>query len=232
MSTHRPGRVSFISQLLAAASLACAAGAAGAVDFNTNLVVNGDAESGLAGWTAYAEAPLFSAAAYGPNWVLPTQPGPTDRGTSLFVGGSVAYAAAYQQFDVSDNAQAIGTGLVGYALSGWLGGWLDQSDNTMVYVSFLDTLGNLLGSAALGPTTPDGREGQTGLFYMETAGYLPAQTSVIEFALSMERLNGGDNDGYADNLAFTLAAPVPEPGSLVLMLLGGAVLAGAVARRR
>ncbi|MFT3859459.1 MAG: hypothetical protein QM742_18825 [Aquabacterium sp.] len=41
------------------------------------------------------------------------------------------------------------------------------------------------------------------------------------FSLSMERLSGGDNDGYADNLSFVLqAAPVPEAPSALLTLAG------------
>jgi len=38
----------------------------------------------------------------------------------------------------------------------------------------------------------------------------------------MERQGGGDNDGYADNLAFVLDAPasqVPEPATSALALL-------------
>ena len=54
-----------------------------------------------------------------------------------------------------------------------------------------------------------------------TEGWLPVGTSKLSFWLSMERLVSGDNDGYADNLAFVLAAPnaVPEPQTLALMLL-------------
>ena len=66
-----------------------------------------------------------------------------------------------------------------------------------------------------------------------TEGVLPVGTTSVVFSLSMERLGGGDNDGYADNLGFSLTAAVPEPQTYALMLAGLlAVGAAARAQRR
>jgi hypothetical protein len=63
---------------------------------------------------------------------------------------------------------------------------------------------------------------------------VPEGTRKLSFWLSMERLASADNDGYADNLSFVLAAPpvgeVPEPGMAAVFLLSLGMLG--LARRR
>lgn len=205
--------------LIATALLAAACDSRAAVVYGSNLVVNGDAEGGTAGWTGYPGYNLFQSVDYGSNWVLPTQPGPDNRGNRMFAGFG-QYAVGYQTLDFGTAT----TRDTSYALTGWLGGWADQGDNALFYVQFLDESGNEIGSSLLGPVTPQDRDNQTGLMYRETDGFVPTGTRRLSFWLSMERLVSGDNDGYADNLSFVLQAPpvsdVPEPGTAAVFALG------------
>lgn len=216
-------------QLLGAALLAGAAWSAQAgVTFGSNLIVNGGAEAGTTGWSTYDVYSPIQAVDYGVNWVRPDQPGPDDRGTQMFTGTG-AYAVAWQLLDLGDAT----TVPQAFTLSGWLGGWLGQGDNALLYAAFLGTDDSEIGSAALGPVGPADRGSATGLFYREVADWLPVGTAKVTFWLSMERQGGGDNDGYADNLAFVLAAPaaVPEPAGLAWLGLGVLALPS-LARRR
>jgi hypothetical protein len=208
----------FVAAALLAAAVVPLTGQA-AVVYGSNLVVNGDAESGVTAWTGYAGYSPIQAVDYGSNWVLPTQPGPSNRGAHLFAGlGQYAVGVQTLDFGTATTRDAA------YFLSGWLGGWSSQGDNALFYVQFLDGSDAEIGGATLGPVTPQDRGNQTGLLYREANGFMPAGTSKLSFWLSMERLAPSDNDGYADNLSFTLRAPsgndVPEPGSASMVLLG------------
>lgn len=220
-----------ITRSALALSLLAAGFGAHAATLGQNLIVNGNAEAGAAGWTAFAGTDLFQSVAYGNNWVLPTQPGPVDRGRFLFAGQSSPASAGYQLYDVSNLSGLIGSGNASFKLDGYLGGWSNQGDNALVYVSFLDGASTEIGSAILGPVTAADRANKTGLLYRETQGFVPVGTVQINLSLSMERLNSTDNDGYADNLSFVInTAPVPEPETYALMGLGLGLLA--VVRRR
>jgi len=211
--------------LLAAALFAVACSGKADVIYGHNLVVNGDAEAGVSGWTAYTGYDMVQSVNYGSNWVLPTQPGPVDRGTKMFAGlGQYAVGSQTLDFGVATAKN------ISYSLSGWLGGWTNQGDNALFYVQFLDAGNNEIGNASIGPVTPQDRGNQTGLFYRESVGIMPAGTSKLSFWLSMERLASNDNDGYADNLSFIVTSPVPEPGMASMLLLGLGVLVGTLRR--
>ena len=215
-----------IKQLLAAGLMALSLAANAQATLGSNLIVNGDAEQGVAGWTGFDGYSMFQSVEYGSNWVLPTQPGPTNRGAMMFTG-LTAQAAGFQTLSLGELAgQALH-----FELSGYLGGWAAQGDNALLYVSFLDAADNEIGHAVIGPVTPADRGNQTGLFLRTASGELPAATASLMFSLSMERQGGGDNDGYADNLSFVISS-VPEAGTLVQLLAGLALLGTLLARRR
>jgi hypothetical protein len=216
-----------LNAFITAALLGLAASAGHAGIYGDNLIVNGDAEQGTAGWSVFDDYGFIQSVNYGNNWVKPSEPGPVNRGASMFTGLGEK-AVAWQSLDLGQYSQAGDR----FSLSGWLGGWQAQGDNAKLFVSFLSDTGNLLGSTEIGPVRPADRGNKTGLFYREASGLLPEQTYTLQFWLSMERLGGGDNDGYADNLKFTLtAAPVPEPATYGLMALG-LLAVGVAARRR
>lgn len=192
-----------------------------------NLIVNGDAEAGISGWTIFDGYSPIQSVAYGNNWVKPTEPGPVDRGLGMFTGTG-ARAAAYQWLDLG----ALAGQSLSYDLSGWLGGWLAQQDNALLYVSFLDASSNEIGHADIGPVGPADRGNQTGLVLRQASGLLPTGTTSLMFSLSMERLGGGDNDGYADNLSFKLTSAVPEASSVASLVAGLAALGLVAGLRR
>ncbi len=205
----------------AALSLAIASLSSQAAGFGSNLIVNGDAEAGVSGWTVYEGTDLFQSVSYGSNWVLPTQPGPVDRGSKMFAGESSAFSAGSQTVDVSALTASFAAGTTAFDLNGFLGGWTSQGDNAQLMVSFIDAASADISFVILGPVTPADRDNKTGLVFRQVTGFVPVGTSAIKFDLTMERQGGGDNDGYADNLAFVINTPaVPEPETYGLMALG------------
>lgn len=220
-----------IKHLWGAALLTLSLGAQAQLTFGQNLIVNGDAENGTTGWTVFDGYQNIQSVAYGSNWVLPTEPGPSNRGLKMFAGLG-ARAAAYQMLDLSPLGD-LSNSSVNYKLSGWLGGWQSQGDNALLYVSFLDASGNEIGHTDIGPVTAADRGNKTGLLLRQNSGLLPTGTASLMFSLSMERLVSSDNDGYADNLSFVLSTtPVPEASTLSYALMGASLLAAAAVRRR
>ena len=201
----------------------------------TNLIQNADAELGAGGNSEVVPVPgwtnltgNFTVIKYdaGGGYPNATDPGPADRGLNYFSGGfNNAYSSAYQITDILDAASN-----VAFTASGYFGGFASQSDNARLTISFLDASAAVLGTAVVGQTTPGERGNLTGFIFKEITGYTPVGTTQISFLLEMQRLEGSANDGYADNLVFSLAA-VPEADTYAMLLAGLGIL-GAAARRR
>ncbi len=183
-----------------------------------NLIANGDAESGpgtmdgsmpvttIPGWTASGN---FDVVAYGATSGYPvdTDPGPPNRGKNFFAGGpDDDVSTGTQTIDVSNKAAAIDSGSANYTLSGWLGGYAGQEDNAVLSLQFQDASGKTLGQAQIGPVTSANRQGVTALVQQSTQGTAPKGTRKILVTLTMTRVEGSSNDGYADNLSLTLGS--------------------------
>jgi hypothetical protein len=187
--------------------------------FNTNLIVNSDAESGsgsvtgndvfaVPGWTT---ANGFTVTQYGSASEVPTNiPGPAVRGTNLFTGGPLAaVSSASQLIDLSAAASLVDASAVSAGLAGWLGGWSSQDDNAVLKADFLDGGANVLASMSIGPVLAADRTNQTALLFRGITNTVPAATRQVKITLTMTRLAGSYNDGYADTLSFVLTTPQP-----------------------
>ncbi len=196
------------------------------ITLGQNAILNGDAESGVGssdgsivavpGWTTTSS---FTAVQYGAPDGFPAEndPGPADRGSNLFAGGPASeFSSGTQSFDISNLSAQIGSGLVTYTLSGYLGGFLGQDDNAVLTASFLNEH-SVIGEASIGPVLAEDRGAATGLLYRSASGFLPSGTQSINITLNLTRQQGSYNDGYADNLSFVAnSSATPEPGTLAL----------------
>ena len=207
-----------------------------------NLLINPGAESGPAsdvgdavdnvpGWTVVDG---FTVVTYndvfgGPDVV---SPGPASRGLNYFAGGpSNALSTATQTIDLSGFQSFFATHPLAFTLSGWFGGFSSQNDNAVLSVSFRDAQNNELEFASTSLVDAAARGSETGLIF-SSSGFTAASNVNLSprsavVTLTMTRLDGSYNDGYADNLAFTIddmTAAVPEPGSAALWLVGLAAI--------
>ncbi len=148
-------------------------GAADAVPFGSNIIINGNAEVGSAsgngytvvavpGWTTSGN---FTVVNYNTSGGFPTytDPGPANRGSNFFAGGSNnGSSSATQIIDLSGSASIIDTGNVGYDLSGYFGGFASQDDNAILTTIFLNGGSSSISSAVLGPVYAGDRGSLTG----------------------------------------------------------------------
>jgi hypothetical protein len=212
----------------------------GPVPYGMNLLVNGNAESGLSsstgapvaipGWTP---SPFITVIPYGAAGGFPTasDPGPPDRANQFFAGGNALASSATQDIIVSGNAADINAGKVTVDLSGWLGGFATDPDNAQLDLTFLDGGGMTLGSITIGPVTPADRDSATGLLLRRKTSALPINTATLRVTLTMTKSSGAFNDGYADSLSVVLRAPTvvtntadSGAGSLRAALVAGNVI--------
>jgi len=191
--------------------------AAGQCPTNVNLITNGDAEAqqsitgntnqDVTGWES--ETGAFTVVRYGEAGGFPTatDPGPASRGNYFFSGGpSGALATATQTLDVSACAALIDTGNLTYNVSGYFGGRVGQNDRTRLDLQFFEGSNIQIGLATIGPVTASDRGNATGLLARSLNGSIPIGTRSIAFVIFMIP-QAGDNDGYADNLNFTILGP-------------------------
>jgi hypothetical protein len=180
-----------------------------------NLIKNGGGEAAVAS-TDGTPVPTpkwklgtgtgFTAVQYGASGGFPTatDPGPAKRGSNFLAGGPDGDVVVTETAKVATYATAIDQGTVTYTLIGWLGGYSSQGDEAFLEVDFKDANGALLDSASIGPVTAADRANVTGLLKRTKKGSVPVGTRSIFIQLSMTRLAGTYNDGYADGLSLKL----------------------------
>ncbi len=178
-----------------------------------NLVLNPGAEDGVGSNTS-AQVPIPSWTARGATairygvGVFPTaeDPGPSDRGLNFFAGGDAMLSSLDQTVDVSAYAAAIDDGAVTFELSGYLGGFQDQADSTLVTLTFESGGGDALREASIGPVTATDRNNATALLPRMVHDAVPRGCRSVRVVVELTRVDAiidavGDNDGYADNLS-------------------------------
>ena len=237
---NRPWALGAIAVALA---LAAVAPARAAVSFGTNLIANGDAEADVGSSTGDTIGPVTGFVTDGPFTVVKydigggfpavTDAGPADRGLNFFAGGpNAAVSTGTQVLGLSNIATAIDTGQVSFEFSGYFGGFSTQADNAELSLTFVDALGAQLRTQSIGGVTPADRGNVTGMLMRGIGDVVPVGARSATVALTLTRLAGSYDDGFADNLSLVLSAPpVPEPGTYA-MLLGGLGLLGLYTRRR
>jgi uncharacterized protein (TIGR03437 family) len=171
--------------------------------------------SGLANISNWIADGKASVCRYGSGDFLPANaPGPSDRGSNFFAGGSSERSMIYQVIDLSSSAAQIDAGTLPYTLSGWLGGLADQDDNAKLTATFKSGSGEPLAYPSIGPVLAADRNRASGLVLKSTTGTVPRNARSVVVDLTFTRASGTYNDGYADNLslAFTSAPPATPGG--------------------
>ena len=163
----------------------------------------------IAQWTPL-KGTGFTAVKYGdPEFISKTGPGPKSRGHNFFSGGDIglALAGATQVDTLKPYLALIRSGKAKFTLGGWFGGFEDQRDYTTLSVTWLNAAGVAVGKVtAIGDVTPGQRKDITGLLARSGKGTVPAAATQVRLLLKMVRLDGGYDDGYADNLVLTVAS--------------------------
>ncbi|TWP50240.1 phosphoesterase [Lentzea tibetensis] len=164
----------------------------------TELIVNGDAEQGLTGWLTVAGTPAAIRYDRGDGYPGAGDPGPANRGTQFFGGGTSPRSTLRQSVTMPRRAAS-------FTVSAWLGGYAGQQDGAQLTVEFLDCDGIPRGAVVLGPLTASERGSATGLFERTARGTVPPGSRRAVVTLLMTRAGSGtSNDGYADNISLTV----------------------------
>lgn len=203
--------------VLAAGSLMAAAAMAGGVQLNTNLLSNGTAEAGEGSSDGNTVLPVpkwtteggFTVVLYGaPDFPNADSPGPAKRGLKFFSGGpNNPLSTMSRTLNLTPLAVDIDTGTVKGTLSGFLGGYSSQEDHADVAVTWIDATGAELGTTALQTVTATDRGNATGLLKRRAVATVPSGTRSARVVVTMTRMAGSYNDGYADSLSLILAKP-------------------------
>ena len=202
--------------LVRACAVALAAAAtsmpAAAATFGTNLVVNGDAETGdLTGWSITGVVATTNTA--------PTAP---FGSFSFWSGTGGTSETLVQGIDLAPLAAEIASGGVGYTVSAQLQSRrAGQSlDRVVAQLVFRDAANTVIGvGAPLEDPTNDVNDFSWD--FESTSGFVPTGATTAEIDLVFTRDAGTSTDAYADDISLVLTpAAVPLPAALPLLAAG------------
>jgi len=154
-------------------------------------------------------------------------------GNAYFYAGGGGNNTLSQRIDLGSmsvgDLASIDSGSASFLMEGWFGGYSGtggpQGDTATLSVKFFD-----VSSVQLGSTFTIGGGVGSDMTFADLAGAVPGGSRSIQFDMNFVNVPPGANDGGADNLAFVIN--VPEPGSAVLLGLGGLALWQYRRRRR
>jgi hypothetical protein len=202
----------------------------------TDLLANGSAGVGagslqgydeviVPGWQVLEGLPTVVAyGAKGVDFPKATTPSPPKRGANFFAGGAGGTSVLEQVVPlVQPGGGALAAGTA-FAFDGWLGGVAASTDSASVVLAFRGAGGGVLRSLTVGPVTNHTRGGLTEYVEQTLSGVVPAGTVdvVVELVMTTSSTNydsrhgsiPGYNRAYADNLSFSVPAPVLAPAPL------------------
>jgi uncharacterized protein (TIGR03437 family) len=204
-----------LSLLFCLLALAPSTGLAQSV-FGTNLIVNGDAESGagvgannvlatIPGWTSSGANVITYASGYG---IQTTDIVPVAAGKNYFSNGNSS-SSMTQTVSFSAAAGVVDAGTATYDSSGYFGGYSDDDDAATMSVAFLNASGASLSSISIGGVKSADRYG-TGLYLRRQIGAVPVGARSAKVTLSYVQVSGQNNSG-ADNLSLIINSPAASP---------------------
>lgn len=200
--------------------------------FGTNLIVNGDAESGTAGtattvvssipgWTRTGTANVLP---YGlTGFVLLTDPAPKDHGFQYFentYAGIGSTATLTQNIDISSGAASISGGNIKFTASGYLGTSSSNSPYPQVVFAFKNAGGQTFSTTTLGPAGAE-----LGMSLQQQIGLVPSGAAQVTVTLTLPL------GSAADSLSLVLSPLGTTPGSVLgvnLVVNGNAEAASGV----
>jgi hypothetical protein len=161
----------------------------------------------VASWTPFP-ARGFTVVRYGsPEFLTKTGPGPKVRGKNFFAGGEYgpSPAGATQVDSLKPYLALIAKGKAKFTLSGWFGGFTGQRDYSTLSVVWKNAKGVVVGKPKpIGGVTDGQRKGITALVARSAKGTVPKSATQVLVTIKMVRLDGGYDDGYADNLSLVI----------------------------
>lgn len=201
--------------LTVASALLPVAGAAAQLPLDTELLVNGDFETGdLTGWTPVQGGALVQG--YGTNTSV------APFAVSVFTGGGLFLVSDFngntilrQTFDLSANP-----GPLAVKLAGYFGGSAADDDRAFLLARFEDGSSQELDTLSIGNYTRANRNnGENVLIRDEGVMDIPAAATSLIIELHMP-IAGGSADGAADTLSAMIVAPeAPQTPQLNTQLL-------------